>query len=88
MCNLCVIVLCLLSFVPRTLLKTIIQFYTIITDVIFIFSVVKPPEVKKFCLSALCGALCRCLDVAGSPDYYDLSVLEEALKCVVNLTSR
>lgn len=70
------------------LLKTIIQFYATITDVVFSFAVVKLPEVKKFRLSALCGALCQCLDVAGSPDYFDLSLLEEALKCIVNLTSR
>lgn len=70
------------------LLKAVIKFYTTLMDVIFSFGTVGPPEVKKFRLSSLCCALRQCLDVAGSPDYHDLSLLEEALKCIVNLTSR
>lgn len=37
---------------------------------------------------ALIEALCQCLDVAGSPNYYDLPILESSLECLLHLTAR
>lgn len=37
---------------------------------------------------ALIEALCQCLDVAGSPSYYDLPILESSLECLLHLTVR
>lgn len=37
---------------------------------------------------ALIETLCQCLDVAGSPNYYDLPVLENSLQCLLHLTAR
>ena len=37
---------------------------------------------------ALLETLCQCLDVAGSPNYYDLPVLENSLQCLLHLTAR
>ena len=36
----------------------------------------------------LLETLCQCLDVAGSPNYYDLPVLENSLQCLLHLTAR
>ncbi len=36
----------------------------------------------------LTTTLCRCLDVAGCPDYYDLPLLETSLDCLQHLTAR
>ena len=69
-------------------MKVLIQFYVTITDVVFSFCLLATREMKGIQLSCLCGALCRCMEVAGSPDYYDLALLELVLKCVVNISSR
>lgn len=75
-------------FPSRTLLRVAIQFYATLTDVVFGFGLVGPPELKSVQFSSLCEALHQCLDVAGSPDYTDLALLEDALECLLNLSSR
>ena len=70
----------------RTLLKTLAQYYATITDMVF--GCVEKLLLKNFRLVYFCETLCHCLNVTGSPDFYDLAVLEEALKSIVNLTSR
>ena len=48
----------------------------------------EPDSSGSFDPLALIEALCQCLDVAGSPNYYDLPILESSLECLLHLTAR
>jgi hypothetical protein len=43
---------------------------------------------EKIDLSCLMVTLSQCLDITGSPTYYDIPLLELSLECVLHLTDR
>ena len=58
------------------------------TDVVFGYGLVGVNELKGLHLDYLCEALCQCIEVAGSPDHYDLALMEATLRAVLNISSR
>lgn len=46
------------------------------------------PDVGKFDPAPFIMALTQCLDIAGSPSYYDIPLLELSLECLLQLTDR
>ena len=67
----------------RTLQKTLLQFYASLMG-----KIVRTDDVTGYNPLKLVQTLCQCLDVAGSPNYYDLPLLESSLECLRHLTAR
>ena len=65
----------------RSLQKTLLKFFVTLMERL-------AGGQASFDPLALIETLCQCLDVAGSPNYYDLPVLENSLQCLLHLTAR
>lgn len=74
----------MLHHTRRSLQKTLLKFFVTLMERL----AGGQAPMASFDPLALIETLCQCLDVAGSPNYYDLPVLENSLQCLLHLTAR
>ena len=67
----------------RSLQKEILKFF-----VTLLSRLTYEPCVVNFDLTPLILTLSQCLDITGSPSYYDIPLLELSLECLLKLTDR
>ncbi len=70
----------------RSLQKAILQFFGALLHRLAHDST--PSSARNFDLAPLIMTLSQCLDITGSPSYYDIPLLELSLDCLLLLTDR
>ena len=86
-----------ISYLSRSLQKAILQFYSILLHRLADSSLPTTTTTTTtttggrtlaFNPVPLIRTLDQCLDVAGSPNYYDIPLLELSLECLLHLTDK
>ena len=81
------VLLFLFDFI-RSLQKSLLLFYAQLVSLLSLSASTLPCLLEKFDPVPLLMTLVQCLDVAGSPGYYDIPLLEISLQCLLHLTDR